>query len=563
MAPDRPASPSDRRTAHRRSSPGRPSARFSRPDPRVPPLTDRAAPPPGRGRPSAAVERLIHSPSVRSGYASLVTHLVAFLLLGLTWESRPGGDAGRPILIRFEPPAAAPLPDGPPAASLEVRQPAAVDALDNPAPPEPIETVPSDVERTIADAIATEPSGSDGVLSDVLAAALASAAVAAEPPATSAAAGTGPGRTPAGGGARGSPYRVRGGVTGPAFGSRRGAARGDAVRARGGSPASEAAVEAGLAWLAAHQAPDGSWRCDLSGCGCNAACRDRGSAPGSVGATAIALLPFLGAGHTHQEGRWQQTVSAGLYFLLGSMRQTPRGGDLCEGSMYAHGIATLVFTEAFGLTRDELLRVASRDAIRFIETSQDPHGGGWRYLPGQPGDTTVTGWQIVALKSGALAGLEIPSPVTQAASRFLDRVQSRGGAAYGYLSPTPKSSTTAVGLLCRMVYGWKPGHEPLDDGIRLLLGRGHDPQAVYTNFYLSQILLQADHPAWPRWNAHNRDMLVRMQAQVGHERGSWTFLESETAPGGRLVHTALAVLMLEVYYRLLPIYGDGAFEGGF
>ena len=32
------------------------------------------------------------------------------------------------------------------------------------------------------------------------------------------------------------------------------------------------------------------------------------------------------------------------------------------------------------------------------------------------------------------------------------------------------------------------------------------------------------------------------------------------APAGRLAHTALAILTLEVYYRLLPIYKPVAIE---
>ena len=37
-----------------------------------------------------------------------------------------------------------------------------------------------------------------------------------------------------------------------------------------------------------------------------------------------------------------------------------------------------------------------------------PTTGGWRYSPGQAGDTSVFGWQIFALRSGHLAGLSIP-----------------------------------------------------------------------------------------------------------------------------------------------------------
>jgi hypothetical protein len=39
--------------------------------------------------------------------------------------------------------------------------------------------------------------------------------------------------------------------------------------------------------------------------------------------------------------------------------------------------------------------------------------------------------------------------------------------------------------------------------------------------------------------------------------------DHDTAPGGRLAHTALAILTLEVYYRLLPIYQQEAVESEF
>jgi hypothetical protein len=368
-----------------------------------------------------------------------------------------------------------------------------------------------------------------------------------------------PPNTPARGGAALPAARVpAGGVSGVPYATRRGDARGIAARGKGGSPASEAAVERGLAWLALHQANDGSWRFDLDGCRCDGACRDPGTLSSTTASTAIALLPFLGAGSTHLEGRHQETVSRGLYYLLSRMQSTPRGGDLCEGTMYGHGLATLVLAEALGMTGDDLLRKPCREAVRFIETSQDVHGGGWRYLPGQAGDITVTTWQVAALRSAGLAGVETSSPTFEGVRRFLDSVATQKGAAYGYRTPAAAPCTSAIGLLCRMYTGWGTDDEPLQRGIAALARPGPKPHAIYHNFYLAQALIQADHPVWPRWNTRNRDQIVALQSRVGHEAGSWFFADRETAPGGRLAHTALAILTLEVYYRLLPIYRQEA-----
>ena len=71
--------------------------------------------------------------------------------------------------------------------------------------------------------------------------------------------------------------------------------------------------------------------------------------------------------------------------------------------MYSHAIATMALCEAYGLSRDPVSRAAQK-ALAFIIEAQNPTTGGWRYSPGQAGDTSVFGWQMFALRSGQLAG---------------------------------------------------------------------------------------------------------------------------------------------------------------
>lgn len=475
------------------------------------------------------IQRIVASPAVRSGYASAIVHLLALIALALVWSDGSQPDRPRPILI-----------------AMSVANPAAIEPgfaeteADMPEPP----TAPLAAEESDLEPAPAEPQVEPEPLPPVVPAIPGAGLVRARPAALSR-------PTPAVGG---------GGPAADAFAPRIGPARAAAARDRGGSAASEAAVERGLAWLARHQAADGSWRFDLSGCQCDGGCRDAGTVASTTAATGIALLPFLGAGHTQSAGMYRETVTRGLYYLTSRLQPTPRGGDLSEGTMYGQGVATLALAEALGMTRDEMLVRPVRDAVRFIVTAQDSYGGGWRYLPGQAGDTTVTAWQVAALKSASLAGLEVPSPTFDGVCRFLDRVQSADGTAYGYQSPRARPCTSAIGLLCRMYTGWdRP--ESLDRGLAALAKPAPAARDIYRNFYLSQALLQRDHAAWPRWNARNRDQLVATQAAVGHEAGSWFFADPDTAPGGRLAHTALAVLTLEVYYRMLPIYGAAAVAG--
>ena len=55
-----------------------------------------------------------------------------------------------------------------------------------------------------------------------------------------------------------------------------------------------------------------------------------------------------------------------------------------------------------------------------------------------------------------------------------------------------------------------------------------------------------------------KPLLLETQAQEGHERGSWfTGVDGGQAgpdTAGRLYLTSLATMILEVYYRHLPIY---------
>jgi len=345
-----------------------------------------------------------------------------------------------------------------------------------------------------------------------------------------------------------------GGLDGRSAGNRR-----QLALAGGGNAASEAAVERGLAWLAAHQWKDGGWRFDLEATPtCRGACRNSGNFESTTASTGLALLCFLGAGYTSQEGPYQESIARGLYYLSERMIFTSFGGDLRDGdagTMYAHAIATLALCEAYAMTGDENLAGPAQAAIDFIVNAQHEKGG-WRYFPGEPGDTTVTGWQIAALKSGLLANLKVPYDVWRKVSAFLDSVQREHGAAYGYQGKTGPmtSTTTAIGLFGRMLLGWPRDHRPLRKGMAGIAARKPSQNHMYFNYYATMILHHFGGKGWERWNVRMRDYLVKNQASAGHERGSWYFEEPHSHRGGRLYTTSMAIMTLEVYYRYMPLY---------
>ncbi|MDA7978522.1 MAG: hypothetical protein MPJ50_07105 [Pirellulales bacterium] len=334
----------------------------------------------------------------------------------------------------------------------------------------------------------------------------------------------------------------------------------------GGTIASEAAVARGLIWLARHQNPNGSW--SLHGFADVGDCKDQCDHTGGrsdTAGTALALLPFLGAGQTHYHGQYREEVHRGLEWII---RNQKRGGDLRGpgiGNMYAHAQCAIVLCEAYALTRDEWLREPAQRAIDFIVKAQHSRGG-WRYTPGSPGDTSVVGWQLMALRSAEMAYLDVPEGVFERANSFLNDVQfDQYGGAYGY---TPGSratpAMTAEALLCRQYYGWPRDHAGLRIGCKWLL-ESHLPRKqafnVYYVYYATQVMHHMQGDYFREWNNTVRDMLVDMQETRGHQAGSWTPVanaHSRDRSGGRLYWTSMAICSLEVYYRHLPLYGGGA-----
>ena len=290
-----------------------------------------------------------------------------------------------------------------------------------------------------------------------------------------------------------------------------------------------AAVAAALHWLAEHQLPDGGWHFDLhQSPDCRGKCRDPGTAAEArIAATSLALLPFLGAGQTHRlSGKYQATVSSGLDFLIGRMKAGPEGGGSLHeprGTMYSHGLASIVLCEAYAMTGDKALQKPAQAAIDFIVHAQDPVGGGWRYQPRQAGDTSVFGWQLMALKSGLMADLRVPPETARRAADFLDSVQANEGANYGYTRPGMGEATTAIGLLGRMHLGWKKDHPALQRGVAWLSDRGPSKANMYYNYYATQVMRYWGGEQWTKWNRAMQDHLIETQAKEGHEAGSWHF----------------------------------------
>ena len=322
----------------------------------------------------------------------------------------------------------------------------------------------------------------------------------------------------------------------------------------GGKKEAEEAVLKGLKWLVAHQNPDGSW------------------GPAYQGAmTGFALLSFLGHNELPVSPEYGPTVQKGLDWLIENGRKNDGRLNMAAGfdqpGVYAHAIATYALGEYYSMTKDERVADLFKQAIGYIVAGQGPDGG-WMYAYDKSeSDTSVSGWQIQALKAAHLSGLNIDGvdAALDKAMLNLKRVQADDGS-FGYRKAAPGSySLTGAGVLC--TYFWKQEKDKsVREGIKFMMEQAdknhpvdyhHETADLYCWYYNTQACLMVGGGAWTKWNGRFQDQLTKNQ----NPDGSWPPVAGKS-PGGEMqrdpegagpyFRTTLCILMLEVYYRYSP-----------
>lgn len=337
-----------------------------------------------------------------------------------------------------------------------------------------------------------------------------------------------------------------------------------------GAKQADSTIRLALTWLRKMQKSDGSWSLH-EGYENAAPLRFRTN----TGATALALLAFLGDGHFpgNRKSPHASVVEDGLKWLV-SVQKDGNFFDINEfgrePTYYAHSMATIAMCEAFGLSGDARWRRAAERGVYFLVKSQHPFRGGWKYMPQTDetkGDLSVTAWALMALHTARAVGIDVDAKVFDLAALFLDDVQEMDGARYKYEFDRPSDSftpaMTAAGLLCRQYLGWQRATPQLQDGIDYLLAEEHTPEwsanrrNVYEWYYVAQALHNMeghDGERFKAWFDPVKDAIISHQS-----RGNWDPVAirghalERAEHGGRLYMTVMCVLILETPYRHKPI----------
>jgi len=342
-----------------------------------------------------------------------------------------------------------------------------------------------------------------------------------------------------------------------------------------------------LEYFSRTQFNDGHWSLHEVPEGVAADPASLGTLHADTAATGLALLTYLGAGYTHQDEKYRDSVRRGVEWLV--KHQQPDGNLSYHGAdpgynptddptlFYSHGIAAIALCEAYGMTQDRELREPAQKAIDFIVKSQDPSRGGWRYRPQDGSDTSVTGWQLVALKSAQMAGLDVPEETLRKVGRWLDfaQVPNRGTYVYNPLNSdaenplgrAPNATMTAQAMIMRMYLGQHRDKASLAQGADYLLAHMPDvgtleaPQRdCYYWYYATQAMYHMQGNYWKTWEARITPLLRAGQIDRGPLKGSWNPGEPVpdrwSAHGGRHYVTSLHVLTLEFPYWHLPLFRE-------
>lgn len=337
----------------------------------------------------------------------------------------------------------------------------------------------------------------------------------------------------------------------------------------------DASVGRALTWLADQQRPDGSFPTLDTG---------------QPAVTSLCMMAFIAHGHVPGRGQYGARLERAADYVLSCQKQNglvtklgPDGPQINRRishaiggcATYNHAISSLVLSEVYGMSppnRARRLEAAIRKALAAtLEMQAWPKDspadrGGWRYIDkfdDVDSDLSVTGWQLMFLRSARNAGFEVPNERIDDAVAFVKRSfdQRNGIFIYSTRRPSRTRSMAGAGILALAHAGFHHSEEAKRAG-DWLLAHGFEQYNTtipgqpsdryhYGLFNCCQAMYQLGGKYWEQFYPSAVEAVLANQ----QPDGSWP-LDSQyhDAPYGKAYSTALVIIMLGAPNQLLPIY---------
>jgi len=336
----------------------------------------------------------------------------------------------------------------------------------------------------------------------------------------------------------------------------------------------EKCVDKSLAWIATQQAADGSFPTLTIA---------------QPAVTSLCVLAFLSRGHQPGAGPYGAQLNRAIDFVLSCQmpdgllsQQAPEPVFNMRGTSYTgtydHAIAGLMLGEVFGHVtgqRSKAVKRALQKALQYtrsLQTRPKPYPndkGGWRYIGVQQrpndadSDLSVTGWQLMFLRSARNAEFRVPQQSIDEAMDYVHRSWDDQAGLFHYEISAGQRNRSSRGMMGSAILSlslggqhgspqaltagdWLLAHPFRDFGEQI----GGADRFFYSTYYCSQAAAQLGGHYWTGIFPPIVHVLLRVQ----RPDGSFPSENRNDGMFGRDYSTAMAVLSLTPAYQILPVY---------
>jgi hypothetical protein len=337
----------------------------------------------------------------------------------------------------------------------------------------------------------------------------------------------------------------------------------------------DTSIDRALAWLASQQKADGSFPT-----------LDRGQ----PGVTSFCVLAFMAHGHSPGQGEYGERLDLATNYILACQRESglinllgPEGPriqtaidpQIGEPAAYSHAISSLALSEMYGMGQPKRAQQLERSINKSLTVTYemqhwpkdlDVDKGGWRYVTDdgpRDSDLSITGWQLMFLRSARNAGFDVPQKRIDEAIEYIRRTFNNDTGTFGYTTGRGDGSTRAMagaGILALAHAGLHNSPEAQRAGKWLLAHDFDDYNSSignpveryhYSLFNSCQAMYQLGGTYWEKFFPRT------VAALLSHQQpdGSWDAegLQRDRQFGNAYT-TALVVLALGSPNQFLPVF---------